>query len=106
MGDVVDISAALRPGVYVLYRGGKVVYVGQSQCPLVRIYTHRACSGRKVPSWLTARGVRFDRVEVIPTHPDRLDEAEQALIAFYRPPGNVRHVPPAPNLPRLVTRRL
>lgn len=89
----VDVSAMLRMGVYLLSRDGVVVYVGQSKCPLARIAAHRSLARRKVPSWLPIRGFVFDKVEVIPTHPDRIDALERALIEFYKPVGNKTHNP-------------
>ena len=93
MSDEVDVSALLRSGVYLLYCGDKVVYVGQSKCPLVRIYTHRSLARKRVPSWLRITGITFDRATVIPCHPDRIDALERGLIAFHRPRHNITHNP-------------
>jgi hypothetical protein len=89
----IDVSAALRSGVYLLSRDGVVVYVGQSKCPLVRIYTHRSLARKRVPGWLKVRGVVFDTAEVIPCHPDRINALEQGLIEFYKPVYNKTHNP-------------
>jgi hypothetical protein len=112
----IDVTAALGLGAYLLYRGDKVVYVGKSKCPLVRIAAHRSLQRKKVPTWLSIKGIVFDRAEVIPSHPDRIDELEQALIKFYKPVHNKAHNPepcpaPIPSLYRkpplpTVTRRL
>ena len=89
----IDVTAILRQGVYLLSRDGVVVYVGQSKCMLVRIYTHRSLANRKVPRWLPLRGVRFDSVQVIPCHPDRIDALERGLIEIYKPVYNKTHNP-------------
>lgn len=95
----IDISAVLKQGVYLLSREGTVVYVGQSKCMLVRIYTHRALSNKRAPAWMQTRGVRFDKAEVIPCHPDRINELERGLIEFYQPVYNKTHNPNPVALP-------
>lgn len=84
----IDISEILKQGVYLLSRENVIVYVGQSKCMLVRIYTHRSLARRRVPSWLPIRGVVFDKVEVIPCHPDRINALEKALIELHTPVYN------------------
>ena len=93
MEGAIDISAVLRSGVYLLSREGRVVYVGQSKCPLARIAAHRSLARKRVPWWLPIRGVIFDKAEVIPCHPDRIDALERGLIELYRPPNNRQHNP-------------
>lgn len=95
MGDWLDLTALLRPAVYVLLVKGAIVYVGQSKCPLVRIYTHRAMAGRKAPKWLRSRGIVFDGVKLLPTRIEDLDRVERELIAHYRPKFNIHHKPEA-----------
>lgn len=94
-----DVTDILRQGVYLLYRDGMVVYVGQSKCMLVRIYTHRNLARKRLPAWLPIRGVVFDRVEVIPCHPDRIDDLERGLIALHTPICNRAHNPEPVKLP-------
>jgi hypothetical protein len=96
-----DVTAILRQGVYLLSREGRVVYIGQSRCMLIRIYAHRNLARKRVPHWLPIRGVVFDTVEVIPCHPDRVDDLERGLIALHRPVHNRDHNPdyPPPKLP-------
>lgn len=93
MEGAIDISVVLRSGVYLLSHEGRVVYVGQSKCPLARIAAHRSLARKRIPWWLPIRGVIFDKAEVIPCHPDRIDALERGLIEFYRPPGNRQHNP-------------
>jgi hypothetical protein len=94
-----DVTAVLRQGVYLLYRDGMVVYVGQSKCMLVRIYTHRNLARKRLPAWIPIRGVVFDRVEVIPCHPDRIDALERGLIALHTPIYNRAHNPEPVRIP-------
>lgn len=88
----VDISAALRGGIYALVAGGKVVYIGKAKAMLVRVCTHRSNARRRAPAWLpaSAKGIVFDEVHVMPAHPDQIDDLEHALINFYRPRYNVQ----------------
>lgn len=91
-----DVSAILRQGVYALTLNGVVVYIGQAKCPLIRCATHRNQRGKKRVPWITAEGVLFDSVHVLPCHPDLIDEAERQLIAHYRPRYNIQHNPSGP----------
>jgi len=91
-----DVSAVLRGGIYALSLHGVVVYIGQAKCPLIRVATHRNQRAKKATPWITARGVLFDEVHVLPCHPDLIDEAERQLIAHYRPRYNIKHNPTGP----------
>jgi len=93
----IDVSAALKPGVYALVREGVVVYIGQSKKPLARIEAHRSLWGRKKPpGWLPIRGILFDEVHVLPCRVEDLDRLEAALIDLYKPKYNVKLKSPAP----------
>lgn len=93
----VNLSAALKPGVYALLREGVVVYIGQSRKPLSRIEAHRSLWGRKkAPGWLPIRGILFDEVHVMPCRLEQLDEVERALIDLYKPKFNVKLKSPDP----------
>ena len=110
MQGAVDVTAMLGMGVYVLSAKGTVVYVGQSKCMLARVYAHRNLARRTQPAWLPIKGIVFDKIEVIPCHPDRINALEQGLIAFYRPKHNIKHNPdtdlPKPKPERLFRCRL
>lgn len=84
-----DVTALLRPGIYILRSGGRVVYVGKSKCPLVRIAAHRSLARRRAPTWMPFKGVVFDSVHVIPSHPDRIDALEMDVIAQLQPTQNI-----------------
>lgn len=91
MEGFVDVSLLLRPAVYLLSRQGRVVYVGKSKCPLVRIYTHRSLARQKRLPWIKVRGILFDKVEVLPTLVDDLDKVEQYWIKKLQPVHNIHH---------------
>lgn len=97
----IDASAILRSGVYVLSLRGRVVYVGKSVAPITRIYAHRNLARKRSVPWLSIKGIVFDSVHIMPCHPDRIDELEQALIAEFTPQGNRQHNPSyhAPHVP-------
>jgi hypothetical protein len=91
-----DVTALLGMGVYALLYRGEVVYIGKSKEMLRRINAHRGLYrsfrryGKNVlPPNTKASPVLFDAVEIIPCHPDRVDELEQALIKFYHPKHNI-----------------
>lgn len=86
----VNISEALKCGVYALVAKGEVVYVGQSKVMLTRIYSHRNANRKSgnLPSWFPVKGITFDEVHVQPCHPDRLNELENQLINRYKPKFN------------------
>jgi hypothetical protein len=93
MSEPIDMSALLRPAVYLLFRDGRCVYVGQSKCPLVRVYTHRSMARRRKLPWIKTLGIVFDRFEVVPTRVEDLTRVEAELIAKFSPEHNVR-IPP------------
>lgn len=88
----VDISSALRCGVYALISRGEVVYVGKSKCMLVRIYSHRNAKRKSgtLPSWFPVKGIAFDEVHIQPCHPDHIDTLESTIINRYKPKFNTQ----------------
>lgn len=87
-----DVSAMLRSGVYALCYRGSVVYVGQSKCMLVRVYSHRNARSKKgrLPSFYPIRGIVYDEIHVMPVNPDNLDEVEREMINRYKPKYNTQ----------------
>lgn len=73
---LVEIPALHPPGVYFLCQNNKVVYVGQSTNPSVRIVQHQADK-------------KFDRVFLIPTND--LDNVEYEYIKKLKPKYNITH---------------
>ena len=98
----VDVTAILRWGVYVLSYQGKVVFVGKSKCPIVQIAAHRSLAHKRMPEWVTFKGVVFDCVEIFPSHPDRIDTLYADLVTALNPPAHPKpqaQAPPHLNLP-------
>lgn len=87
-----EISEALKCGVYVLVSRGAVVYVGKSKCMLVRIYSHRNAKSKRgtLPSWFPVKGIAFDEIHICPCHPDLIDKLEYDMINRYKPRFNDR----------------
>ena len=99
-----DISGILKPGVFLLSFGGKVVFVGRAKCLLVSIAGHRAAaSGPRLPEWFPVKRIQFESVAIIPTSYDRTLQLAQALIEFHQPSRNL-HSGPSEPLPQPIPR--
>lgn len=69
----IDITAAVRPGVYILRERGRVVFVGAGTKPLVRLYAHLTRRrGEPAPAWLPLKPIAFDSIELRPCLIDQL----------------------------------
>jgi hypothetical protein len=88
----VDVSQMLKCGVYALGYQGKIIYVGQSKCMLVRVYSHRNARSKKgrLPSWYPVKGIVYDEIHIMPVHPDRVDAVEREMINRYKPKYNTQ----------------
>ena len=64
-------------GIYFLFSGDEVVYVGQSQDVMSRIMTHR---GNGI--------IRFDSASAVPTNNSHKNEVEATLIVMMNPKYN------------------
>lgn len=74
MEEYIDVTAVLRPGVYILRRGGVVVWIGAARVPLTRLHGHNDHRrGEPAPSWLPWKPIAFDSVELRPCLIDELD---------------------------------
>jgi len=72
----IDVSAILKPAVYILRNRGAVVWVGAARVPLVRLYGHQTYRrGKPVPSWHPGKPMEFDAVELRPCLVDELEKA-------------------------------
>lgn len=91
-----DCSAILSGGIYALCLRGVVVYIGRSKCALTRVATHRSMRGKKRVPWITAQGILFDEVHILPVHPDRIADVEAQMIRRYAPRYNTHHNPGGP----------
>lgn len=63
--ELCDVTAAIRPGVYILWSNNRVVFVGHAKNPLLRIYAHsNHRRGDATPAWMPIRPLAFDRVDI------------------------------------------
>lgn len=86
----ISIGGILKPGVYLLLRYSKVVFIGKSKCLLATIAAHRAaCSGPRLPEWFPIHRVQFDDVQIIPCALDRAGLLLPALIDMHQPTHNI-----------------
>ena len=62
-----DLSATLRPGVYILRHRGQITHIGAAKVPLARIAAHLS-GDRLIPEALSGllHTVRFDSIELRP----------------------------------------
>lgn len=101
----IDLTSALRYGVYVLKLRGAVVFVGHGRVPLELVAGHRSLDRKITAPWMPFRGIHFDEALLRPSHPDRARAEVAALIAEHDPPGN-RLPTPIPLPARTMERRL
>ena len=94
MEGFVDVTAILRRGVYILLHQGTVVYVGQAQLMLGRVYSHRVAWGSKKrkprTAVIPAKGMLFDQIMVRPCFSCDSDALEASLIDRYKPRYNTQ----------------
>lgn len=110
-----DISFVLRPGVFLLRRSERVVYIGKAKCLLIAL-AHHALRNRasKLPEWFPVRAINFDGVEVIPCDISRATDLHHALVALHdplynrpaKPTRQPQPQPPTPSTSQPLIRRL
>ena len=88
MEGLLDISVILRPGVFLLWNHGRVVYIGKAKCLLAGIAIYRTLNRANLPSWVPLHRIVFDKVEIVPCSVDRATSLAQALIALHNPIHN------------------
>lgn len=94
--EQVDVSDALGPGVYLLSRGDRVVFIGRAKCLLTAIYTHRSAEPG-LPKWFPIRRLVFDKVEVIRMSYDQTLVVAEALAKHHKCLHNLNaQLTPAP----------
>lgn len=76
------VRVASHPGIYILFSGEMVTYVGQSRNVIKRITSH------------AEKGRAFDSYYVIPCLPDDLDAMERRYIEMLDPPENKTSIMP------------
>lgn len=81
IAGIINIQEVCMPdilcGVYLLFSGEQIVYVGKSINVVPRIFQHKR-EGQKV----------FDKAYFLPCHASKLDEIEGSLIYAFRPKYN------------------
>jgi hypothetical protein len=83
MREAADMTDCLGPGIYILWRRGRVVHIDKAKCVLTRVAEHRRLARTSTPDWLPIKGFVFDRFEVIKSHPDRIDAELAGVIAAH-----------------------
>src|ERR1700733_12552528 len=81
--EQIDVSDVLKPGVYLLSRNGRVVFIGGAKCLLSAISAHRAAEPG-LPKWFPIRRIVFDSVEVIPVSYDQTLPLATALAKHHK----------------------
>ena len=103
--ELLDVSAILRPGVFLLWKAGHCVYVGKAKCLLAGIALHKTINRANLPSWIPVHRITFDHVEIIPCDTHTAITVQKALITLHNPRYNrtrpeadtpLPFVPPAP----------
>lgn len=79
MTDWVDLSKALRSGVYVLRLRGRVVWVGRAKHLLAKLHGHAAQKRGPALAWLPAQPIEFDSCAARTCRVDQLDEVYQEV---------------------------
>jgi len=107
----INCGQIMLPGVYFLLCGTEVIYIGKSDCMLVRIYSHVTASNSKRKSGIrysAVAGVKFDGLRIMPLAKDRLADVEREMIRKYRPKYNQRMKPAGPkqSLPPSIVARI
>lgn len=85
-------SAGLRatgPGIYFLWRGPELVYIGQSLCVPDRLFQHQ----RARDGLASGKRMQFIRATSIPCAATDLTEIEYEYICTYGPPFNDKWCP-------------
>lgn len=90
----VEVSIWLQPVVYALWSRGKVVYIGQSTQPIVRMFQHKLKNGERIARQNSrARTIErfpFDRIWFRVCTLDEIDNVERDMIFKYQPKHNIR----------------
>lgn len=100
----------LKPGIYILTFGGRVVHIGRSKCMLTTIANHRTINGGadKLPDWFPIKHVVFDDFTIHPMPYKEAGALVEALIDFHTPRHMAFQKPMFPHTsePPVITRRI
>jgi excinuclease UvrABC nuclease subunit len=90
----VEVSQLLTVAVYALVSRGKVVYIGQSTQPLVRLFQHRLKAGERVCQQKAGKRIErfpFDQIYIMSCTLAEVNQVERRLIAKHQPKYNILH---------------
>ncbi len=86
MNQPINITAILRPAIYILRLHGHVAYIGKARCPLTALINHRLAFGSETLSRLFPhRAIHFDDIELIPCTLAEAPALHAALIELHQP---------------------
>ena len=110
----INVSDLLRPGVYLLRHGERVVYIGKAKCILAALTNHVIRNRTRLPTWVPIPVIHFDGIEIIPCDQHRAIALQASLIEIHSPthnrpareaPGTITVLPPRrPSTPVAVRR--
>lgn len=83
-----DVSALLKPGVFLLSYHSRVTYIGKAKCLLVALAHHALRNRATLPAWFPVQPIPFDAIEIIPCDPTRAIALATALVALHNPIHN------------------
>jgi hypothetical protein len=86
---LIDVTALLRPGVFIFHNRKHVVYVGIAHMLLAALANH--VIRNRTPQLLEilrVRAITFDQIEIIPSDTTRARELQTALITLHDPVHN------------------
>jgi len=89
-----ELCGVLSCVVYALLSRGKVVYIGQSTQPLVRLFQHQLKAGERLYRRTHARGVErfpFDQVFIRSCTLAQVNQIEKDMIQKHWPKYNIAH---------------
>lgn len=81
----------LSCAVYALASKGKVVYIGQSALPLIRVFQHRLKTGERIKSSGRIERFPFDQIYIRPCLPKYINALEREMIQKHQPRFNIAH---------------
>jgi hypothetical protein len=83
-----DVSALLRPGVFLLHNHNRPTYIGKAKCLLVALAHHALRNRASQPWWFPVHPIAFDGISIIPCDPVRAIDLHRALVALHDPIHN------------------
>lgn len=101
---ITDISDVLKPGVFLLWNRGRVVYVGKARCLLVALAVQIMRNRNPaLPDWFPIKPIHFDKLEIAACDTYRAAMLQQALVELHNPIHNRNPRPQSAPIRRLVS---